>query len=335
MYNPATRLLTVLELLQVHGRLRGAELARRLEVDHRSVRRYVTMLQDLGIPVESERGRHGGYRLRPGFKLPPLLFSNDEALAVALGLLVVRQTGMAAAAPAVEGALAKLSRVLPEAVRDDVASLQEALVMDLPAAPAAPAGETVLAFSTAVRERRRLRVRYRSPREETEREVDPYGMVYRSGRWYAVGWCHLRGDLRVFRLDRVLAAAPTGDRFEPPAGFDPREHLYRSIATMPAPWLAEVLLRTTLDEARQWISPLAGVLEETEDGVLLRATGDSLAHMARYLAWLPWPFQVLGPPELRRELRVLADRLLAGAEPQAAAPATAMGAGSPAPASRR
>src|SRR5919206_1828063 len=106
MYHPTTRLLAVLELLQSRQRVGGAELARRLEVDERTVRRYVTMLRDLGIPVEAERGRHGAYRLRPGYKLPPLMFTDEEALAVVLGLLAARRLGFGVATPAIEGALA-------------------------------------------------------------------------------------------------------------------------------------------------------------------------------------------------------------------------------------
>src|SRR3712207_2698876 len=149
MYHPTTRVLTVLELLQAHGRLSGPELAARLEVDLRTVRRYVTMLQDLGIPVEGERGRYGGYRLRPGYKLPPLMFSDDEALAVTMGLLAARRLGLAATAPAVEGALAKVERVLPPALRGRVAAVQQALVTDLPPARDVPASGTVLTLSEA------------------------------------------------------------------------------------------------------------------------------------------------------------------------------------------
>src|ERR687891_436879 len=116
MYQPTTRLLTVLELLQARPYLTGADLARRLEVDGRTVRRYVMMLQDMGIPVEANHGRYGGYRLRPGYKLPPLMFTEEEALAVTLGLLAARRIGLALTAPAVEGALAKIDRVLPIAV---------------------------------------------------------------------------------------------------------------------------------------------------------------------------------------------------------------------------
>src|SRR5215217_1175316 len=137
MYHPTTRVLTVLELLQAHESISGPNLAARLEVNIRTVRHYITLLQDLGIPIEAERGRQGGYRLRPGFKLPPLMLTEDEALAVTLGLLAARRLGLAAAAPAVEGALAKLERVLPAAVGERVRTVQEALGFTL-APPAQP-----------------------------------------------------------------------------------------------------------------------------------------------------------------------------------------------------
>ena len=130
MYHPTTRVLTVLELLQAHRQMSGPRLAERLEVDVRSVRRYITMLQDLGIPIEAERGRYGNYRLMRGFKLPPLMLTEDEALALTLGLLVAKRLGLTIAAPAVEGALAKIDRVLPEALRERVQAVQETLVLD-------------------------------------------------------------------------------------------------------------------------------------------------------------------------------------------------------------
>src|SRR5437899_5634291 len=118
MYHPTTRVLTVLELLQAHRQMSGPKLAERLEVDVRSARRYITMLQDLGIPVEAERGRYGGYKLRPGYKLPPLMWSEDEAMAVTLGLRAAQQIGLAKTLPTVESALAKVERVLPLALRE-------------------------------------------------------------------------------------------------------------------------------------------------------------------------------------------------------------------------
>jgi predicted DNA-binding transcriptional regulator YafY len=132
MYNPTTRLLTILELLQIHPVLKGVELSRRLEVDVRTVRRYVTMLQDMGIPIEAERGREGGYRLRAGFKLPPMMFNQRESLALALGLLLARHLGLGVESEAVEGAAAKLERVLPDTIRDQLQAIQSVLVLDLP-----------------------------------------------------------------------------------------------------------------------------------------------------------------------------------------------------------
>lgn len=312
LYNPTTRLLTVLELLQARGRIGGSELAERLEVDERSVRRYVTMLQDLGIPITSERGRYGGYRLRRGFKLPPLMFTEDEALAVTLGLLTGRQFGAVAAAAAFEGALAKLDRVLPETVRQELRAVQETLTIDVPfGSVSPPAADSLIGFSLATRGRRRLQIRYRSGSRETTRAVDPYGIVYRKGRWYAVGWCHLRTDVRVFRLDRVEEAVLTEDTFTPPAGFDVRGHLYRSLATAYSDWTVEVLLHAPIEEARQWISPIVGTLEETPQGVLLRSQVDSLAWMAHYLMGLRWPVIVLRPPELLHALQSLRAKITA------------------------
>ena len=137
MYNPTTRLLTILELLQLHGSMSGVDLAARLEVDVRTVRRYITMLQDMAIPVESERGRHGNYYLRPGYKLPPLMFGEDEALAITLGLLMTRRIGIGDATGA-EGALAKVLRVLPETINTTAEALANVLVFDLPAARTTP-----------------------------------------------------------------------------------------------------------------------------------------------------------------------------------------------------
>jgi predicted DNA-binding transcriptional regulator YafY len=127
VYHPTTRLLTILELLQAHPQLSGAELAARLEVDRRSVRRYVAMLQDLGIPVEASHGRYGGYRLRPGYKLPPLMLTGAEALAITLSLEAARRQGIAVDSQAIAGALAKIERVLPTVLRTELQSARSAI----------------------------------------------------------------------------------------------------------------------------------------------------------------------------------------------------------------
>ncbi len=312
MYHPTTRVLTTLELLQAHPRLSGADLAARLEVDRRTVRRYVTMLQDLGIPVEAERGRHGGYRLRPGFKLPPMVFTDDEALALTIGLLMARRLGLPGAAPAVEGALAKMDRVLPPTVRRQVDAVRETLVTDLAPASAIPSGAMVSTIGEAVRARRRVRLRYASWRgEETDRDLDPYGLVYLSSRWFTVGHCHLRQDLRVFRLDRVLDATLCPEGFEPPPEFDALAYVTRSLASTPAAWSVEVRLETTLAEAQAAVPPDLATLEEDGAGVLLRSSVGDLDWFAHRLLAFGFDFTVKEPVELRDALARLAARAAA------------------------
>src|SRR3954467_15568885 len=159
VYRPTARVLTVLELLQSYGRMSGAELARRLEVDIRTVRGYIETLQDLGIPVEAERGRYGAYRLRPGFKLPPLIFTEDEALALTLSLLLARQSGLATTAPAVAGVLAKVERVLPATTRARVQAVEQTVVFASGASQVTPPAATVAALSAAVQAGQSVRLR--------------------------------------------------------------------------------------------------------------------------------------------------------------------------------
>jgi predicted DNA-binding transcriptional regulator YafY len=315
MYHPTTRVLTVLELLQSHQRLSGPELAARLEVNARTARRYITMLQDMGIPIEAERGRYGAYRLRPGFKLPPLMFSDEEALAVTLGLLAARRLGLAGTAPAVEGALAKIERVLPAALRERIQAVQAALVLDLARADASPSSAMVLELSQAAQACRRVTMRYRNERgDETVRQLDPYGIVFRQGRWYTAGHCHLRNALRLFRLDRVEELRIEEERFTRPDDFDAAAFVVQSLASMPNTWEVEVLLRTSLEIARRRVSPVFGTLEECDQGVLLRAHGDHLSWMARELVATGLTLTVLRPMALKDELRRLAEAVLAMAD---------------------
>ena len=315
MYFPTTRVLTVLELLQSRGQMSGPELAARLEVDTRTVRRYITMLQDLGIPVEAERGRYGSYRLRPGFKLPPLLFTDDEALALTLGLLVSRKMGLTAAAPAVEGALAKVERVLPQVLRERIQAVQETLILDVPPARTTPRHEIVVALSEAARQRRCVQLRYRAyeAEEETTRLFDPYGLVYRPGFWYTVGYCHLRTALRTFRLDRVQQVEPHDETFVRPQDFDCLTYVVEAIPQVPATWFVEVLLEISLEEARRVVPPALALLEQTPIGVRLTCYVEHLDWMAYKLIGLDCPFVVSRPTELCDALLRLAERTAASA----------------------
>jgi predicted DNA-binding transcriptional regulator YafY len=314
VYHPTTRVLTVLELLQARGRLTGPELAERLEVDLRTVRRYVTMLQDLGIPVEAERGRHGGYRLRPGFRLPPLLFTDDEALAIMLGLLAARRLGLVSSASTVEGALAKVERVLPPDVRARIAAVQETATFDPVRGVSIPATETVMSVAAAVHDQRRAILQYASAQgEETERAVDLYGLVHLMGRWYAPGYCHLRRDLRLFRLDRIREITLGEETFQRPPHFDPLGFVQDALAVAPSAWHVEALLFTTLEEARREIPAYEASLEPCEEGVILRANVECLDGAARYLVHLGFRFEVRQPTELREALHDLATSLLQAA----------------------
>ncbi|HEX5699134.1 MAG TPA: YafY family protein [Rubrobacter sp.] len=307
-YRPTTRLLSMLELLQARGRVGGPELARRLEVGERTVRRYVAMLQEMGVPVEAERGRYGAYTLRPGFQLPPMMFTDEEALALALGLLSARRLGLSGAAPAVEGARAKLERVMPEELRERVRTFEEVVVPAASAPARLPAGEVVVTLSSAVRERKRVRMHYRAEDSgETRRTVDPYAVVQGDAFWYTFGYCHLRGGRRLFRLDRVLSVGMLDEAFVLPPGFDTPQGVLAALADMREDtWSVEVLLETTAGEARGQLPKMGVSLEEASEGVVMRSSTSDLAWMARVLAGLSFPFVVRKPPELRESLRRLA-----------------------------
>lgn len=314
VHRPTARMLTVLELLQAR-KMTGGELARRLEVDRRTVRRYVQSLQEMGIPVEGERGRYGAYRLRPGYKMPPLMFTDEEALGLSLGLLAARQLGLSGVAPAVEGALAKVERVMPEALRERVRVLEESVTLTVAAPATPPDSELVSEIAGAVGERRRVRLRYRSARaEETRRVVDPYAVLQRERRWHLFGWCHLRKDARLFRLDRVLASEVLEEAFERPPELDGSEAVLEAVVNAHGRWGVEVLLKTSMEHAREQVTPMVASLEEAENGVLMRCTTDSLDGMARVLAGLFCPFVVKGPPELREALGLHAAEILRLAE---------------------
>jgi len=311
MYHPTSRVLTVLELLQSHAQMSGAELAARLEVDRRTVRRYIVQLQDLGIPVEAERGRYGAYRLLPGFKLPPLMFSEKEAIALTLGLLAARRLGLESSTLAVEGALAKVLRVMPQELKQRVQAVQETLVIDESESASQEVAQGVVAMlALTIQQQRQVRLCYQAfGGAVSQRVVDPYGLVHRAGRWYTVGYCHLRTDLRTFRLDRVLETELLDNMFAAPEAFDPLDFVERSLANMPDTYRVEVLIKATLEAAQARIPAALGVLTAVEEGVLLVCYVQSLAWLALFLLDLKLPLVIRQPPELREEMQCLRARI--------------------------
>ena len=328
---PTTRLLALLEVLQARDLVSGAELARRLEVNTRSVRRYIAMLQEIGLPVETVRGPAGGYRLRPGYKLPPLLLTDDEAVALTLGLAGLARLGLALDPAVVLGAQAKLERVLPTALRGRVQALESSIAVE-PAPTVLAEGTLVALLGQSAGAGRRVRLRYRAEQgEESERTVDPYGVAHWSRAWYLVGHCHLRGGTRLFRLDRVVAAAALPETFAPPAHFDAYDYVSRAMVAYPGRWPVAVLLQMPLEEAQRTALAAYGTLAAIAAGVLFTGQFDDLAGLARWLVTLQRPFVVREPPALREALRDLAREVatLAAAgvppdEPDPCRPATAM-----------
>jgi predicted DNA-binding transcriptional regulator YafY len=317
MYNPTSRVLAVLALLQTHGHMTGAQMAQRLEVNIRTLRRYITILQDLGVPIVAERGRAGSYELTKGYKLPPMFFTNDEALALSIGLLSARKLGLAEMARAIESAQAKLEQVMPLDLQEQMRALTDTVVFDLNISPTTLPRATLLVMSQAAQMQQRVDMRYRSRAdEETARQFDPYGLTFYQGQWYVVGFCCLRQALRSFRLNRVMQASLTDISFERPLNFDPLAYFVHSVATLPRRFSFEVLLKTDLVTAESEIVDLLGVLEPHPEGVRLQGSTDDLDWFARMLAGFSFDFSVVHPDALNEALRHRAAMLLKLLPPQ-------------------
>lgn len=311
IYSPTERLLTVLEMLQSRRQMSGSEIARRLEVDLRTVRRYIVTLQNMGIPVEAERGPYGGYQLQRGYKLPPLMYTDSEAVALTLGLMAIRAFQLPVDVAAVEGALAKTERVMPEKLLKQARGLQEAISFNVMPAPTIVNNQWLTILSFASQEGQRVWMRYEAfSGAVSEREFDPYGVVYNEGWWYTSGYCHLRQGLRSFRLDRITAMELVNGRFEKPTDFDAMEHVMSSLAAMPGVYQVEVLLKTTLEHARTVIGLPAGYVKETGQGVIFYRQSPELSWVAHYLLCLDFPVVVLQPVELRDMLQEMAAKAL-------------------------
>jgi len=313
---PTARLLELLELLQAQPLITGREISDRLTIDPRTVRRYVEALQQLGIPVEGQRGVGGGYRIRPGYRLPPLMLTDDEAVAVALGVQAAGRLGLSGSAEAVEGALVKIHRVLPDGLRRRVEALEETLDFTSASRQGAPvSGELVLVIADAIRRRRRLRTTYRAfSGEETRRELSPHGLVVHSGRWYLAAYDHLRDDLRTFRVDRMLRLRVSGEAaVDPPEAFDAVTYVSTSLARVPWGWDVEVVLELPLEEALRRVPATLAELVDEGGSTVLRMRADSLDWTATVLARLGCSFSIRRPDELRASVRALAERLATSA----------------------
>lgn len=317
MKRPTSRVLALLELLQSGGARTATELAARLEVDERTVRRYVDHLRDLDIPVAAERGRYGGYRIERGHRLPPLMLTPAEATAVMLSLRDAASAGGDALARAT--AASKIRRTLPESLISALDPLLQAPGLDDVEAAPSPDATTLLTLADAAERRRVVAMTY-SDREGriTHRHLAPYGLALVGRRWYVAGADGNDPDeIRVFRLDRIAAIRSTSQSFTRPEGFDAATAVRRARATAPYRHAVRLRGRGTMAELQAAFPPEIAVVDPPD------ADGWSRIGMrVQSLDWLPGliaragiPMIVDAPDALRDAVRDLGRRLISSADP--------------------
>jgi predicted DNA-binding transcriptional regulator YafY len=311
MLETSARLLELLSLLQSRRDWPGAQLAERLEVGARTIRRDVDRLRRLGYPIHATPGVAGGYRLGAGASLPPLLLDDGEAVAVAVGLRTAASTGVAGIEETSVRALAKLEQLLPSPLRRRVNALGSATVPYPGSGPVVDA-EVLAAIASASRDHERLRFSYRD-REgaRSRRMVEPQRLVHTGRRWYLVAWDSHREDWRTFRVDRIEPPLSTDRRFEPrePPAKDIAAYVARSISSVRDRYQAEIILHAPLAEVAARIPRSFGTLEPIDErSCRLRTGSDWLGGLAVYVAGIGVDFEVLEPAEFVLELRTLAQR---------------------------
>lgn len=307
------RLLRLLSLLQTSRDWTGADLAQRLEVDIRTVRRDIQKLRGLGYPVHATAGA-AGYRLGAGAKLPPLLLDDDEAVAVAIGLRTAAGGTVAGIEETSLRALTKLEQVLPSRLRHQVTQLTAATIT-LPAGGPAVDPDVLTAIAAAVREHHRLRFDYSThDGADSRRDTEPHRLVHTGRRWYLVGWDTERADWRTYRVDRMRPRVPTGPRFTPRETPDLPGFLSRGVSTAPYRHQARITLYTSAETAAARIPATVGAIEAVDEHTcVLHTGGNTLDEIAVYVGLFGFRFRV-HEPELAQRVRELATRLAAAVD---------------------
>ena len=306
--SPTARALLALEAIQNSPGITARRLGERLGVTERAARRYVAILREAELPIESVSGPYGGYRVGRGLRLPPLTFTAAEAMGLVMAVLDGHRI---AADPAdlVGSALGKIIRVLPERVAAPVRAVR-AVTVPPPADETRVSPELTTALIGSCAAARRLRLTYRMWDAERVMEVDPWAVVLRHSRWYLLGWSHTARARRVLRVDRIAAIEPLPDTFAPPPDLDAlrtlEEHLSQGW-TYPV----DVVVDAPVEETSRWLPRNMGLFEPDGEGrTRIRATTDNPDWYAGRLAILPMPFRVLGSAELRKAVAALGQRLL-------------------------
>ncbi|HEY1676799.1 MAG TPA: YafY family protein [Candidatus Sulfotelmatobacter sp.] len=316
MLQTSARLLRLLSLFQAQRYWSGIDLANRLDITGRTLRRDVDRLRSLGYPVHSNSGIAGGYQLGAGATLPPLLLDDDEAVAVALGLQTSASGGVSGTEEASMRALMKLEQVLPPRLRHRVAALHAFIV---PLArqgrgPTVDAGRLTV-IAGACRDHEAIRFKYQDRAgAPSARHVEPHRLVHTGYRWYLVAWDTTRKDWRTFRVDRIEGKLKTSIRFNPrkPPEGDFAAYVSKSLSQAPYPVRARITLQASVETLARKIPSSAGVLEAIDqNSCMLRTGSHSVEGIAMHLSWLGVDFQVHEPEELIAHLRKLAERLKA------------------------
>ncbi len=321
MAETTTRILSLLGLLQTHRQWSGPELAERLGVTERTLRRDVDRVRELGYRVDAVRGPLGGYRLEAGGALPPLLLTENEAVTMAIGLRVAAQQGLVDGELTTQSALAKFEQVLPSALRRRVNALATHLQADTPRAPTV-SQELLGTLALACRDSERIRFSYEDGRGEmTERVAEPHALVVARRNWFLVCWDVHRGDWRTFRLDRMSRLFGARVRFEPRVvpGGDAAAYVATSIASLQHRVSMTVLLRMPLDDARAAFGPW-GSQTAAVDATTTRwsVEGESVEHLFGALAWIPAgvSYELEGEPGLIEFIRSAAARAAGAVSPR-------------------
>ncbi|MFC6010289.1 helix-turn-helix transcriptional regulator [Nocardia lasii] len=317
MSDTSARLLRLLSLLQTHRTWSGADLADKLDVTARTVRRDVERLRGLGYPVQALQGT-AGYRLGAGAAMPPLLLDDEEAVAVAVGLRTTSGGTVTGIEDASLRALAKLEQVLPTRLRHRLSTLQQSMVRVAADSPRVPP-EDLLTIAETCRRHERLRFDYTDHAGRTSRrDIEPDSLVNFSRHWYLVGWDVDRADWRSFRVDRLHPRIPTGPRFTPrplPDG-DAATYLARRLSDTSWPWRTTITLHESADTMTDRVWPGMGTLEPVDDThCLLHLGADSPASLAWMITALDADFTATDPPELLAALRTVGERCRRGTSP--------------------
>jgi predicted DNA-binding transcriptional regulator YafY len=324
MTETSARLLKLLSLLQARRDWPGEELARRLEVSARTIRRDVERLRELGYPVDALTGPSGGYRLEAGTAMPPLLLDDDEAVAIAVGLRTAASASVTGIEETSVRALVKLEQVLPSHLRRRVNALQSVTATLPPKGPTVDP-EVLTVIAATCRDHERLRFRYRGrDGAETRRCVEPHNLVHLGGRWYLAAWDPDRADWRTFRVDRLAGPAPAGRRFTPrelPVA-DPAAYVAQNLTGAAYRFQARVTVHAPADLVRSRSQYLWGAVEPIDDRTCeYRTSDDSLDWLAMRIGMLGFAFEAHEPPELVERFRDLAQRFARAAGVTAPAPA--------------